>query len=81
MNNKASRILYFVLFYLGWVGILWTAYAFCLSTYNEIMGIATEETSFFILLFILLCVSLMSIATADFMFGQKSQTKETSKST
>ena len=75
MESKASRILYFLLFYLGWVGILWTAYAFCVSAYNEITGIVTEEPSFFILLFILLCVSLMSIATA-FILEQTGRTKQ-----
>jgi len=75
MESKASRILYFLLFYLGWIGILWTAYAFGISAYNEIMGIFTEEPSFFILLFILLCVSLMSIATA-FILEQTGRTKQ-----
>lgn len=75
MESKASRILYFLLFYLGWIGILWTAYAFCINAYNEITGIVTEETSSFILLFILLCVSLMSIATA-FILEQTGRTKQ-----
>jgi len=75
MESKASRILYFLLFYLGWVGILWTAYAFCINAYNEITGIFTEEPSSFILLFILLCVSLMSIATA-FILEQTGRTKQ-----
>jgi len=75
MESKASRILYLLLFYLGWVGILWTAYAFCINAYNEIMGFATEEMSFFILLFILLCVSLMSIATAVIL-EQTGRTKQ-----
>jgi hypothetical protein len=39
------------------------------------MGIFTEEPSFFILLFILLCVSLMSIATA-FILEQTGRTKQ-----
>jgi hypothetical protein len=60
MEYKASRILYFLLFYLGWVGILWTVYAFCLNAYNNTMTTFTENPSFFILL----CVSLMSIAMA-----------------
>jgi hypothetical protein len=60
MEDRASRILYFLLFYLGWIGILWTAYAFCLNAYNKTMDVFTETPSFLILL----CVSLMSIATA-----------------
>lgn len=75
METRASRIVYFLLFYLGWIGILWTAYAFCTNAYNEIIGISTEDTSFFILLFILLCVSLMSIATA-FILEQTGRTKQ-----
>jgi hypothetical protein len=75
MESKSSRILYLLLFYLGWVGILWTAYAFCVNVYNEITGISTEEPLFFILLFILLCVSLMSIATA-FILEQTGRTKQ-----
>jgi len=63
MEDKTSRILYFLLFYLGWVGILWTAYAFCINAYNQTMGTLTENPSFFILL----CVSLMSIATASIL--------------
>jgi hypothetical protein len=70
MEDKASRILYFLLFFLGWIGILWTAYVFCVNAYNKTMGIFTEDPSFFILL----CVSLMSIATA-FMFEQTGRTK------
>lgn len=75
MESKASRILYLLLFYLGWVGILWTAYAFCINAYNEITGIITEEPPSFILLFILLCVSLMSIATA-FILERTGGTKQ-----
>jgi len=60
MKDKASRILYFLLFYLGWIGILWTVYAFCINAYNGTMIIFTETPSYFTLL----CVSLMSIATA-----------------
>ena len=75
MESKASRILYFMLFYLGWIGILWTAYAFCINAYNEIAGIITEEPPSFILLFILLCVSLMSIATA-FIVEQTGRAKQ-----
>lgn len=70
MEDKAARILYFLLFYLGWIGILWTAYAFCINAYNKTMSIITENPSFFILL----CVSLMSIATA-FILEQAGQTK------
>jgi len=77
MEAKVSRILYFLLFYSGWVGILWTVYAFCINAYNDTLNVFTDSPSYFILF----CVSLMSIATADFMFGQKGQTKETSKST
>jgi hypothetical protein len=61
MENKTSRILYFLLFYLGWIGILWTAYAFFVNAYNGTTDILTENPSFFILL----CVSLMSIAIAS----------------
>jgi len=75
MDSKASHILYFLLFYLGWIGIFWTAYAFCLNAYNEIAGIITEEPPSFILLFILLCISLMSIATA-FILEQTGRTKQ-----
>jgi len=75
MESKASRILYFMLFYLGWIGILWTAYVFCINAYNEIAGIITEEPPSFILLFILLCVSLMSIATA-FIVEQTGRAKQ-----
>jgi len=75
MESKASRILYFLLFYLGWAGILWTAYAFCINAYNEITGIITEEPLSFILLFMLLCISLMSIATA-FILEQTGGTKQ-----
>lgn len=60
MEDKASRILYFLLFYLGWIGILWTAYAFSTNAYNNTMDSFIENPIFFILL----CVSLMSIATA-----------------
>lgn len=75
MEIKTSRILYFLLFYLGWIGIFWTAYAFCLNAYNEITGIITEEPLSFILLFILLCISLISIATA-FILEQTGRTKQ-----
>jgi len=71
MDDKASRILYFLLFYLGWIGILWTAYAFCINAYNKTMKTLTENPSFFILL----CVSLISIATA-FMLERTGRTKQ-----
>lgn len=71
MKDKAFRTLYFLLFYLGWIGILWTAYAFGINAYNKTMSIFTENPSFFILL----CVSLMSIATA-FMLEQTGRTKK-----
>lgn len=71
MESIASRILYFLLFCLGWIGILWTAYAFFLNVYNETTNILTENPSFFILL----CVSLMSIATA-FILEQTDRTKQ-----
>jgi len=71
MESKASRILYSVLFCLGWIGILWTAYAFFVNAYNGATEILTENPSFFILL----CVSLMSIATA-FILEQTGQTKQ-----
>jgi len=71
MENRASRILYFLLFYLGWIGILWAAYVFFLNAYNQTMGIFAENPSFLILL----CVSLMSIATA-FILEQTGQTKK-----
>ena len=60
MEDKASRILYFLLFYLGWIGILWTAYTLSINAYNNTMDVFIENPTFFILL----CVSLMSIATA-----------------
>jgi hypothetical protein len=71
MENRASRLLYFTLFYLGWIGILWAAYVFCLNAYNHTMEIFAENPSFFILL----CVSLMSIATA-FILEQTGQAKQ-----
>jgi len=71
MDGKATRILHFLLFYLGWIGILWTAYAFCMNAYNETINVFTESPSYFILL----CVSLMSIATA-LILDQISQTKK-----
>lgn len=71
MENRASRILYFLLFYLGWIGILWAVYVFCLNAYNQTMDIFAENPSFFILL----CVSLMSIATA-FILEQIGQAKQ-----
>ena len=71
MEDKAFRILYFLLFYLGWIGILWTAYAFCINAYNKTISIFMENPSFFILL----CVSLMSIATA-FILEQTGRTRQ-----
>ena len=68
--EKTSRILYLLLFSLGWIGILWTAYAFCLNAYNKTMEVFTENPSFFMLL----CVSLMSIAVA-FILEQTSRTR------
>jgi hypothetical protein len=71
MNDKASRILYFLLFILGWIGIFWTVYAFFLNAYNGTMEIITENPSFFTLL----CISLMSIATA-FILEKVAQIKQ-----
>ncbi|MEM3700734.1 MAG: hypothetical protein QXL57_07725 [Candidatus Bathyarchaeia archaeon] len=71
MNDKASRILYFMLFILGWIGIFWTVYAFFLNAYNGTMEIITENPSFYTLL----CVSLISIATA-FILEKTVQTKQ-----
>lgn len=71
MDDKAFRILHFLLFYLGWIGILWTASAFFLNAYNGTTEIFTENPSFFILL----CVSLMSIATA-YILEQTHRTKQ-----
>jgi hypothetical protein len=71
MNDKASRILYFLLFFLGWIGIFWTVYAFFLNAYNGTIEIITENPSFFTLL----CVSLISIATA-FLLEKIVQTKQ-----
>jgi len=71
MNNKTFRLLYFLLFCLGWIGILWTSYAFFLNAYNGTTEIFIENPSFFILL----CVSLMSIATA-FILEQTYRTKQ-----
>jgi len=71
MDDKTPRILYFLLFYLGWIGMLWTAYAFLINTYNGTINILTENPSFFILL----CVSLMSIATA-FMLERTGRTQQ-----
>jgi hypothetical protein len=71
MDDKASRILYFLLFFLGWIGIFWTVYAFFLNAYNGTIEIITENPSFFTLL----CVSLMSIATA-FILEKTVQTKQ-----
>lgn len=75
MEPKIARVFYFLLFYLGWVGMLWTVYVFCINAYNNTLNIFTDNPSYFILL----CVSLISIATADFMFEQTGRTKETSK--
>jgi hypothetical protein len=71
MDDKASRILYFLLFFLGWIGIFWTVYAFFLNAYNGTIEIITENPSFFTLL----CVSLISIATA-FLLEKIVQTKQ-----
>lgn len=71
MNNKTFRLLYFLLFFLGWIGILWTASAFLLNAYYETTEIFTETPSFFMLL----CVSLMSIATA-YILEQTHGTKQ-----
>ena len=71
MENRAARMLYFLLFYSGWIGILWAAYVFCLNAYNQTMGIFAENPSFLILL----CVSLISIATA-FILEQTGQAKQ-----
>ena len=60
MEDLASRLLHFLLFYLGWIGILWSAYIFCLNAYNQTMDVFADNPSFFVLL----CVSLISIATA-----------------
>jgi len=60
MKNKASRMLYLLLFCLGWIGVSWTVYAFFMNAYNKTMSDFVENPSFFILL----CISLMSIATA-----------------
>jgi hypothetical protein len=71
MDDKASRILYFLLFFLGWIGMFWTVYAFFLNAYNGTIEIITENPSFFTLL----CVSLISIATA-FILEKTVQTKQ-----
>ena len=60
MEDLASRLLHFLLFCLGWIGILWSAYIFCLNAYNQTMDVFADNPSFFVLL----CVSLISIATA-----------------
>ncbi|UCG45788.1 MAG: hypothetical protein JSV58_03170 [Candidatus Bathyarchaeota archaeon] len=60
MEDKVSRILYFLLFYLGWIGLLWTAYVFSVNAYNNTLDGFIENPIFFIMLL----VSLMSIATA-----------------
>ena len=73
METKVSRILYFLLFYLGWVGVLWTVYAFCINAYNDTLNVFTDNPSYFILLI----VSLISVATANLMFEQLSRAKET----
>ena len=61
MEDKASRGLHLLLFYLGWVGILWAVYVFLLNSYSGDMSVFTEDPSYFMLL----CVSLMSIAIAS----------------
>jgi len=71
MEDKAFRVLYLLLFYFGWIGILWTVYAFCLNAYNNTMSAFTDSPSYFILL----CVSLISIATADFMLKQRNRVR------
>ena len=75
MEDKATRILYFLLFYLGWIGILWTAYAFGTNAYNNTMDVFIENPTFFMLL----CVSLISIATA-LILEQTSPTKKSQNS-
>jgi len=72
METKVSRVLYFLLFYLGWVGVLWTVYAFCINAYNDTLNVFTDSPSYFILLI----VSLISVATANLMFEQLSRAKE-----
>jgi hypothetical protein len=71
MNDKASHILYLLLFFSGWIGIFWAVYAFFLNAYNGTTEVITENPSFFTLF----CVSLISIATA-FILERTVQTKE-----
>jgi hypothetical protein len=71
MEDKASRVFYFLLFIFGWIGVIWSVYAFCVNAYNNTMNVFTDNPSYFILL----CVSLISIAAADFMFEQRKQAK------
>lgn len=71
MEKKSSRVLYIVLFFLGWIGILWSVWTFCINAYNRSTSIFLEDPS----LFILLCVSFMSIATA-FILEQTSRSEK-----
>jgi hypothetical protein len=60
MKNIYSRILYVILFCLGWIGILWSIWTFSSRSYQGEIEILMEDPSFFSNL----CVSLMSIAMA-----------------
>jgi len=71
VENKTVRALYFLLFFSGWIGLLWVAWAFFVNAYNETTGVFMENPSYFMLL----CVSLMSIAMA-FILEQTGQTKQ-----
>ena len=60
MKSIYSRILYVILFCLGWVGILWSVWTFCSRSYQGEIDVIMEDPSFFSNL----CISFMSIAMA-----------------
>jgi len=60
MKNIYNRILYVILFCLGWIGILWSIWTFCSRSYQEEIDVIMEDPSFFSNL----CISFMSIAIA-----------------
>jgi len=60
MKNIYTRILYVILFCLGWIGILWSIWTFSSRSYQGEIEILMEDPSFFSNL----CVSFMSIAMA-----------------
>ena len=60
MKDIYSRILYVILFCLGWIGILWSIWTFCSISYQGEIGVIMEDPSFFSNLWL----SIVSIAVA-----------------